>query len=414
VVAAVAAVLVLALVLEPVPDPPLPTASFSGADVARVAKRVERLRGLRFERPVRPRFLDRGEALELVRKVSRSDYPERRRQIDDESLKLLGLLRPSADLVDAIDSVDEDQLLGFYDDHSKRLVVIREPGVTRALLEVTLAHELVHALEDQRFGLDSGEGLPDDSVLAEAALAEGSATALMVDYADKYLSLGDVLELANVPDSEKLPPFVEKLLLFPYVEGVKFIAEFRGEGEGWRPIDSIYRFRRPRSAEQILHPRRYALDERPERVRIPPLAGVLGRGWKKLRATSLGEYDLRLLFDLVGGTRPAGAAEGWGGGRYELWRRGALGEGCEAPCVERDLAVVRVRWDSTRERAEGERELARVWEKGLQGKRLGGRARIRAWSSRGGAIMMRGRGRETTVVLAPDVRLAARALGATG
>ena len=411
-IAAVAAVVALALVLEPVAEPQPPTASFSEADVARVAKRVERLRGLRFDRPVRARFLDRDEALEVVREVSRADYPERRRRIDDEGLKLLGLLRPSVDLADAIDSVDEDQLLGFYDDRSKRLVVIREPGVTRPLLEVTLAHELVHALEDQRFGLDSGEGLPDDSVLAEAALAEGTATALMVDYADKYLSLGDVLELANTPGGGKLPPFVEKLLLFPYMEGVKFIAEFRGDDAGWRPIDSIYRFRRPRSAEQILHPRKYALDERPERVRTPPLAGVLGRDWKKLRATSLGEYDLRLLFDLVGGTRPAAAAEGWGGGRYELWRRGPLGDDCDAPCVERDLALVRVRWDSARERAEGERELARVWEKGLRGKRLGGRAGIWAWSSRGGAIMMRGRGRETTAVLAPDVQLAARALGA--
>ena len=68
--------------------------SFSAADVARVAKRVERMRGLRFERPVRPLFLDRDEALELVQRISRSDYPERRRRVDDEGLKLLGLLRP--------------------------------------------------------------------------------------------------------------------------------------------------------------------------------------------------------------------------------------------------------------------------------------------------------------------------------
>ena len=149
---------------------------------------------------MRPLFLERDEALELVQRISRSDYPERQRRIDDEGLKLLGLLRPSADLGAAIDSVDEEQVLGFYDDRSRRLVVIREPGATRPLLEVTLAHELVHALEDQRFGLDSGEGLPDDSVLAEAALAEGTATALMVDYADRYLSLGDVLGLANLPE----------------------------------------------------------------------------------------------------------------------------------------------------------------------------------------------------------------------
>ena len=46
------------------------------ADVARIAKRVERLRGLRFERPVRPLFLDRDEAVELVR-ADRAEYSER-------------------------------------------------------------------------------------------------------------------------------------------------------------------------------------------------------------------------------------------------------------------------------------------------------------------------------------------------
>ena len=404
--------LAIALMLNGESDPAPPTARFSEADVARVAKRVERMRGLRFERPVRPRFLGREEALEFVQEVSRKDYPERRRRIDDEGLKLLGLLRPSTDLGAAIESVDEEQLLGFYDDRSRRLVVIREPGATRPLLEITLAHELVHALEDQRFGLDGDEGLPDDSVLAEAALAEGTATALMVDYADRYLSVGDVLDLANVPDSGKLPQFLERLLLFPYIEGAKFIGEFRGESGEWGPIDSIYRFRRPLSSEQILHPRRYALGERPERVRVPSLAGVLGNDWQRLRATTLGEYDLRLLFDLVGGTRPAGAAEGWAGGRYELWRRGPLDESCRAPCIERDVALIRVRWDTPGERAEAEREFVKVWEKGLDGRRLGGRAKAWVWSSRGGAIMMRGSGRETTAVLAPDVRTAARALAA--
>jgi hypothetical protein len=413
-VAAVVAVLALALVLDREQDPSPPTAAFSAADVARVAKRVERLRGLEFRAPVRPRFLDRDEALAVAQKVTRAEYPEREQRIDAEGLKLLGLLRPSTDLGTALDSVNEEQLLGFYDDRSKRLVVIREPGASRPLLEVTLAHELVHALEDQRFGLHSDEGLPDDGGLAEAALAEGSATALMIDYAERYLSVGDVLSLVNLPDSGDLPPFLEKLLLFPYLEGESFVAEFRGESRDWRAIDSIYRLRRPRSAEQILHPRRYALDERPERVTAPRLGPALGSGWRRLRATTLGEYDLRLLFDLVGGTRPAAAAEGWAGGRYELWRRGPLDDSCAAPCVKRDAVFIRVRWDTARDRAEGQRELVKVWEQGLRGRRLGGRAAVGAWASRGGAIVMTGRGRETTAVLAPDVRLAARALATPG
>lgn len=388
------------------------TVTFTERDVARVARRVERIRGLRFERPVRPLFLDREDALEYVRRVSRSEYSEAERRVDEEGLKLFGLLARPTDLREALDRVDDEQLLGFYDDKAKRLVVIRDPGGTRALLEITLAHELVHALEDQRFGLHSSEGVPDDSALAEAALAEGTATALMVEYAERHLSLGEALELAQLPEGGQLPPYLEKLLLFPYLEGERYVAAFRGEGGGWKAVDAIYRFRRPRTSEQILHPRRFAFGERPATVRRFAVDGVLGGGWRRLRATSLGEYDLRLLVDLGGGTRPAAAAEGWAGGRYELWRRGSVDGDCAAPCVARDVALVRVRWDTQRDRAEAERQLARVWEKGVGGRRLAARAGVGAWSSRGGSIVMRGRGLETTVVLAPDAALAARLIEA--
>ena len=48
-------------------------------------------------------------------------------------------------------------MLGFYDERTKRLVVVRDRRASRPLLEITLAHELVHALEDQRFGLRVSE-----------------------------------------------------------------------------------------------------------------------------------------------------------------------------------------------------------------------------------------------------------------
>jgi hypothetical protein len=405
-------VLAVALVLDREGDPAPPAVKFTAADVARITTRVEELRGLKFQRPVRPLFLDRDAAVALAARISRSEYSESEQRADEEGLKLLGLLRPKADLRAAVDSVGEEQVLGFYDDRSKRLVVIRDPGVTRPLLEITLAHELVHALEDQRFGLNVPDGVPDDVALAESALAEGTATALMIDYAKRYMKLSDVLQLASQSGGESLPPFLEKLLLFPYLEGEKFVTEFRGERGSWGPIDAMYRFRRPQSSEQVLHPRRYALGERAERVPAPPLAGALGPGWRRLRATSLGEYDLRLLFDLVGGTRPAAGAEGWAGGRYELWRGGRPGENedCAAPCVARDVAFLRVRWDTQRDRIEAEKQLVRVWEQGLHGTRPAGHAEVSTWFSRGGAIVMEGRGRETTAVLAPDARLAARVL----
>ena len=86
----------------------------------------------------RARAADRRRGAEAARPAAAVDRPRRRRSTRST----------------------RSRCSGFYDDRSKRLVVIREPGATRPLLEITLAHELVHALEDQRFGLDSGEGVP--------------------------------------------------------------------------------------------------------------------------------------------------------------------------------------------------------------------------------------------------------------
>ena len=252
--------------------------------------------------------------------------------------------------------------------------MIRDAGASRPLLEITLAHELVHALEDQRFGLDVPDGVPDDAALAESSLAEGTATALMIDYADRATwTSRDVLSLAEpAQDSGSLPPFLETPLLFPYLEGEEFVYVFRGERRAGSAIDSVYRFRRPRSAEQVIHPRDFALGERAR-------AGARAAARADARAADGGGCGRRRWASSTCGCcstswaargRPA-AAQGWGGGRFELWRRGSLGDDCEAPCVAKDVAFMRVRWDTAADRAEAERQLVRVFEHGLHGARLG-------------------------------------------
>ncbi|MGH2978006.1 MAG: hypothetical protein ACRDLQ_00025 [Solirubrobacterales bacterium] len=389
------------------PDPD-PAARLSSKDVDRIAGRVERLRGLRFTKPIRPLFLDRAEAVELLERAGREEYPVREQLVDEETAKLLGLLKPEDSLSQVLERVDQEQVLGFYDDRSKRLAVIRDAGVSRPLLELTLAHELVHALEDQRFGLDVGEGVRDDEVIAEASLAEGTATAVMTDYAAEHLGLAEILSIADVAEEAGLPEWVERQLLFPYLAGEEFVSVLRGQSGDWEAVDSVFRFRRPRTSEQVIHPRRFAAGEGAARVAVPDLRRA---GWRRLRRSSMGEFDVQMLLALNDAKRPAEAAAGWGGGRFELWRRAVAGE-CPAPCVKADLAWIRLRWDTTADRMEGEAALRGAFEHGLRA--VGGRktGALRMWSSRGGAIALGGRGRETTVVLAPEAGLAAQAVAA--
>jgi hypothetical protein len=382
-------------------------------NVRRIARRVERLRGLRFRRQLEVTLATPARTSSLLRRAADVSYSVREQLVDEEALKLLGLIEPSTDLREALRGIVAEQVAGFYDLRSRRLVVRKGPSDSTGLQEITLAHELVHALEDQHFGVRGKSGLSDDAALAETALFEGTATALMTDYADRFLDLGELVGVVeSVSGTEtKLPKFIERTLLFPYEEGAKFITTFRERGN-WRAVDQVLRLRHPSSTEQVLHPEKYAVDEKPVKVRVGEATRRLGRGWRRLDATTVGELDLRLLFRQVGGlSRPAPPAAGWGGGRFELWRRGdAGGSSCNAPCIAQDVGLLRLAWDSVPDRDEGQAALRRVFEHGLEGKRLRSSATVGLWSSRGGAIGLVGRGLMTSVVFAPSASIAARLL----
>ena len=121
-------------------------------DVATIAARVEALRGLKFrEQPVPVRVSAAQARAEGLSDLDRS-YPEARRRADEEVLKLLGLIEPDVDLRAISGSVFGEGVAGYYDPRSKRLRIV-EDATPGPLADIVLAHELNHALEDQRFGL---------------------------------------------------------------------------------------------------------------------------------------------------------------------------------------------------------------------------------------------------------------------
>jgi hypothetical protein len=420
VLAAVLAVIALALVLdrqEPYREPraasPSRPASLTAAEVQRIARRVERIRELRFKRPVEPLFVGREEAIRLQHEGTVDDVGSSR-AADEEALKLLGLIPAGESLAKAFAAVEREQVLGFYDDSRKRLVVVRDRQASRPLLEITLAHELVHALEDQRFGLRTRAAVNDDAALAETALAEGTATLVMAEYAVRYFGINDALALFGAADSDTgLPRYVEDSLVFPYVRGLEFVEAFRDESGSWKALDNVIRFRRPSTVEQVIHADKYAVDEHAAHPRMPDLGLALGAGWQQLGTSSVSELDLRELFAIVGRSPDRQAAAGWGGGRFELWRRGSA-QGCAPPCVARDVGVMLLSWDARSDRRDAERALGAAFREGLRARALGGRGKAGVWSSRGGVIAMTGAGLHTAIVLAPDAGTAARVLELVG
>jgi hypothetical protein len=366
---------------EPAPKPA------RSLPIATLEARVEAIRSLRFRSLPKPAEVSAAEAKrDGLEDLDRS-YPADRRHADEEVLKLLGLLEPGVDLRDVSATIFGQGVAGYYDPRTKRLRVVRGAQTeNRVLNEITLAHELTHALEDQRFELDLESSSSDDAGLANLALVEGSATAVMFTYAERHFSAEQTLGglFASLgQDTGDLPPFIEAQLIFPYVQGQRFVQRLYETGGGsWSLVNSAYRYRPPASTEQILHPDKYLQVEQPDHV---ALHATPGAGWDRVVSGTWGEWATG---ELIGN---AGAAAGWGGDRYELWRRGSAD--CRAPCRDRDALVMRWRWDT--------RAAARRFE-----------AALREWLvGRPGPSAVGSRGLEVALAFAPDAHLAQRLVG---
>jgi hypothetical protein len=344
-------------------------------DLAVIVSRVEALRGLRFDnRPEPVRVSAEQARREGLSDLDRS-YPEERRRADETVLKLLGLIELDVDLRDVSASVFGEGVAGYYDPRSKRLAIVDGGGTSGGLGEAVLAHELVHALEDQRFGLAIEEGESDDPALARLALVEGTATLVMQGYMLRHVGFGAALGGllgGGLDTGPTLPPFLQRQLLFPYVDGMTFAQALYDRGGGtWKLVDLAARVRPPASTEQVLHPEKWIAVEPPLEV---PLRVSLGAGWERVAAGVWGEWQTR---ELLGGDDEAAA--GWGGDRYELWRRG-----------DAHVLVMRWAWDTQRDLD----EFAAALRASPVARRSGAAVDVT--------------GETVTLVLAPDAELARR------
>ena len=327
--------------------------------IERVAERIERIRGLEFKRLPPVRTVTADEAREEGLAALDEEYPPAERAADERILGLLGLLPGDADLRELAGTVFGEEVAGYYDDREERMTIVEGSGGGDEA-EITLAHELVHALEDQHFGLDSDESGLDDELSARVALFEGTATVAMIDYALAFLVPGDVrrrdllrsFDLVDlIGGGTDLPPYLEHSLVFPYSAGAAFVDAIGT----WGPANRALRSRPPVSTEQVIHPGKYRAGERPLPVSPPRPPG---RGWKREAAGTVGEFDTaELIRTSDSPVRAERAAAGWGGGRYALWSRG-----------DRDLLTLAWRWDTRRDAAEFVAALPRYRERTLAGR----------------------------------------------
>ncbi|MCC6646067.1 MAG: hypothetical protein IT374_10905 [Polyangiaceae bacterium] len=321
--------------------PPAPQASASSsvepidpnaAAVADMMRQVAAARQLAQRSPLRSLTLARRPLIAKVRAHVDEEVPRDAVRGQGELLVGLGLLPPSYDYEKGVFDLLEAQLAGFYEPGDKTMYLAADLGRKEA--DATLAHELVHALQDQHW--DLGPKLrfrPDagDATSAVHALAEGDAMSAMldvllrpegrtaIDAPDATLAAEMRAEILLTPSLAEVPTILKASLVAPYVDGLLFVNRLRRSG-GWRAVDDAWA-RPPETSEQLLHADKWRTREAALVIPMPP-PDALGPGWKTLYTDTVGEQGVRLVFEEWGKRGAAvRAAEGWGGDRAWVMAR---------------------------------------------------------------------------------------------
>jgi hypothetical protein len=285
------------------------------AAFAEIEEQVRQLRGLPAADVGPPEILTRAELAEVLPGLLEP-------ALDNETLRALGLLDADQDIVALTEQLYVAQVLGYYDFDAKRMVVVTDAGLTPAA-QITYAHEYTHALQDAAF--DSSAAQEDvagqrDRELALLGLEEGDATTAMVLWAIGHLTAEELAGITEtpVPDMSGIPPWMVRLLEFPYLSGAEFVGQIYASG-GWEAVDGAYAVL-PASTEQILHPQAYLDGEQPIVVDALDLWSVVGADWAHASDTTLGEAWMAIWLEGIGVAQPTAqaAAAGWGGDRLTV------------------------------------------------------------------------------------------------
>ncbi len=244
--------------------------------------------------------------------------------LDQEALNESARVLYSIFLIDSIDELAPaytdaltEQVLGYYDSESKEMVII-DTGSSSDFDTIIMVHEFTHALQDQHFDLSNFTGDTWDESSAMEALVEGDASFMMIQYI-LSLSTSEQLELASSmygmegTETPEIPYAIEKLMSFPYLEGMTFAQKLYGQN-GWDGIDGAYETA-PISTEQILHFDKYQSGEMPVQINIFAPDNISGLGLT-LNDT-LGEYMVSIMLErYIPASEAAIAAAGWGGDSF--------------------------------------------------------------------------------------------------
>jgi hypothetical protein len=297
--------------------------------------RLERLSGLDRTEPVRVRTQSRTAVRDYIQRRLQQELPPEQLEGIRAAYVLLGLMPDTLDLRALLLDLYTEQVLGYYDPGTRTLYVVND--ATADALRPVLAHELVHALQDQHTNLDSliARERGNDRQAAAHAAMEGHAMVVMVaSLAEKASGrridpvalpspareLGPALaaQSEQFPVFRRAPGIVRETLLFPYIAGSDFVHTLWSHRPGAprypAPLDSLL----PQSTQQVMEPLEHFIRRRtvPIELRFDSVAVAAN----VLHENTLGQLEISIFLAHYLGADGRAAASGWRGDRYVVIR----------------------------------------------------------------------------------------------
>lgn len=307
-----------------------------------ILKVVSRLRELDIRQTVKSSFKTKDEIEQSVIRDLDESTPPAEFEATQKTLVKLGLIKKDFRLRDYVVQLLREQVAGFYEPKTKEFYLAAWLPISDQ--KRVIAHELVHALQDQHFNLRRFESWPkgdSDAELAAHALVEGEATLVMIQYDfDERGAKLDLAKLGSLTDSlidqdtdsdaktypvlANAPKVLKENLQFPYLYGAGFVAAVL-KGRSWQSLDIAYKSL-PASSEQIMHPDRFLSRDNPVKIEMADLQAVLGSDWKQSDVDVNGEFGFVVaLAEFIPPRVARAAAAGWGGDGYTLYENKATG-----------------------------------------------------------------------------------------
>lgn len=312
---------------------------------------VEKVRGLTTDEPLRIVFMTRDELQAEIVESFESQLSDE--DIADERgmLSLFGFIPEDFDIKDFYTRLYTEQIAGYYNNQENIMMLPQEADESEILR--TLSHEYTHFLQFSNFPelkkYYDGDycRANNESCLLGRAVIEGDAVlteTIVGQDRDMMRLMRPGREEKSQEDSffSQAPLFYQESILMDYSYGFTFVYNYFMR-DGFDGVNKLL-LDPPASAEQLIHPEKYGIDE-PISVSIDIFDEVFeADGCELVQLNVMNELDLRWMMTLGIEKRwrldvktALRATEGWGGGAFRFGR-----------CSGEGFLFSETQWDSRR------------------------------------------------------------------